>query len=666
MKSKFLYIALGAVALFTASCSEEELATAGIETSQGVLRATVEQTPGTRVGFGTPNATTEVAAFYWSEDDKIGTTSITSINGKSVESTTFSTLMTLTAGAGAANGVFSGALSGSLGNYALYPYSEENKEVNKIESGTLTYVFPASYTYTKLDADFYEETNSGKLQSYNAAMLGKISGGNVNFKHLGGVFCIQVPNPGTSGKLVLTANQKINGTFTATVSDANPQLQTAATDVEAEKSVTINYTNSEASQTTGVFYIPVPVGTYDVTISVYDGDNKLINSGGESNVSIARADLYGIRLGDVQNITTEKAFRRAILGTAPTIYVTGDIDVTSEKVYVPREVTINVAEGVTITAKACNGDGNIFINGGKLTLTGSGKISGKHLPIEVGLNSTLNIDGVTIEATTVEDSKSTAIYVNRNSTVNLKSGLVKSALTGIYSYSTVNVSGGKVDAVGYAIQNRGGTLEMSGGEIVQNTHGNSKYKAIYINGGTFTCTGGKVDAQESAVYAEENVATINISGGEFYGRCQVGNEHYVYTINLVKSAGSTSTLNISGDTYVQGTYGCINVKAGDTTIDGGTFVVVDSSCSYYALYGENTVNSVTVNGGNFYATKVGRDVYDVTGGKMTFNGGNFKNNTYYPDLVITPSSGYKLVEKTQTIGELVYNYSIVKVTDATE
>jgi hypothetical protein len=471
MKSKFLYIALGAVALFTASCSEEELATAGIETSQGVLRATVEQTPGTRVGFGTPDATTKVAAFYWSEGDQIGTTSISS----SKETTTFSTLMTLTAGAGDANGVFSGTLSGSLGNYALYPYSEENKDANKIESGTLTYVFPASYTYTKLDADFYETNNSGKLQSYNAAMLGKISGGNVNFKHLGGVFCIQVPNPGTSGKLVLTANQKINGTFTATVSDAT-KLETATTDNDDEKSVTINYTNSEASQATGVFYIPVPVGTYDVTISVYDGDNKLINSGGESNVSIARADLYGIRLGDVQNITTEKAFRRAILGTAPTIYVTGNIDVTSTTVYVPREVTINVAEGVTITAKAYNGDGNIFINGGKLTLTGSGKISGKHLPIEVGLNSTLNIDGVTIEATTVEDSKSTAIYVNRNSTVNLESGLVKSALTGIYNnYATVNVSGGKVEAVGYAIQNIGGTLEMSGGEIVQNTHELSKY-----------------------------------------------------------------------------------------------------------------------------------------------------------------------------------------------
>jgi hypothetical protein len=487
----------------------------------------------------------------------------------------------------------------------------------------------------------------------------------VNFKHLGGVFCIQVPNPGTSGKLVLTANQKINGTFTATVSDAT-KLETATTDNDDEKSVTINYTNSEASQATGVFYIPVPVGTYDVTISVYDGDNKLINSGGESNVSIARADLYGIRLGDVQNITTEKAFRRAILGTAPTIYVTGNIDVTSTTVYVPREVTINVAEGVTITAKAYNGDGNIFINGGKLTLTGSGKISGKHLPIEVGLNSTLNIDGVTIEATTVEDSKSTAIYVNRNSTVNLESGLVKSALTGIYNnYATVNVSGGKVEAVGYAIQNIGGTLEMSGGEIVQNTHELSKYKAIYINDGTFTCTGGIVDAQESAVYAE-GVATIDISGGKFYGHCQVGNQHYVYTINLSSSAKAGSTLKISGDTYVEGTYGCLNLKAGSTTINGGTFVVVDSSCSYYALYGENTVQSVTVNGGNFYATKVGRDVYDVTGGKMTFNGGNFKNNTYYPDLVITPSSGYKLVENTQTIGELVYNYSIVKDTDATE
>jgi hypothetical protein len=516
------------------------------------------------------------------------------------------------------------------------------------------------------------------------------------------VFCIQVPNPGTSGKLVLTANQKINGTFTATVSDAT-KLETAATDVEAEKSVTIEYTNSDASQATGVFYIPVPVGTYDVEVKVYDGSSNLINAETKTNIEVSRADLYGIRMKSFsentayKEVSTTADFTSAIASTdVKYINVVGDISIASAGIInIAREVAVNIKTGVTVTAAMQTVQnvsyGNLLIKkGGNLTLTGGGKITADHLPAEVEDGGTLNIDGPTIEATR-EASKTvacTAIYMNSGAKVNLKSGLITANNTGIYNgKGTLNISGGKIDVVMIGVQNIGGSFTLSGGEIIQNTHGYSAYCGIYINGGSFTSTGGTVDAQESALFADTSAATINLKGGTFKGHCPASSDketdHFVYTVAVKDDATSSTEMNISGDTRIEGIHGGLAFKAGTLNISGGTFVATHSPASYYALYVESINNHVyaTVSGGNFYATDKVVDVY-IQGHTsyikdIVISGGNFRsnkilfyecngqesNNADNPHAYSSHTSEYSnWTSNEQKIDDLTYYYTAVPET----
>jgi hypothetical protein len=580
-------------------------------------------------------------------------------------------MLTLESGAGSGDASFTGTLLGDLGAHAVYPYNANHKWDS--ENNTLTYYFPSSYSYDKLDTDFYPEsgTAEGKYNSYNAAMFAEIASGAAKFKHLGGVFCVQVQNPGASGKLVFTTNKKINGTFTTTVGNTTPELDAADTYTNGENTDTIKYTNADADQATGTFYIPVPVGKYNVEISLYDGNNTLKESFSKSNIDIDRAYLYGIRLPEV---STAAELRTALAGTAKTIYVVGDIDISDARIDISREVSVNIKTGVTVTAAVKSGYGNLLVkSGGNLTFTGNGKITANHIPVEVEEGGTLNIDGPTIEATELQSNGAcTAVYVNSGAKVNLKSGLITANNTGIFNDGgTIIISGGKIDAVMYGVQNYGGIITMSDGKIVQNTHDLSSYKGIYMNGGTFTCTGGIVDAQEAAVYADGDAATINISGGKFYGRCKISKNHFVYTINVVGAA--ESELNISGDTYVEGTYGGLNIKAGTATINGGTFVVVNSDGSYYALYATSGVQSLTVNGGNFYATKRDYDVYvwETTSKKcnITINGGNFKSNKILYNLYDSSADATTSSTVTrnwtineQEIDDLTYKYTAVPET----
>jgi hypothetical protein len=511
----------------------------------------------------------------------------------------------------------------------------------------------------------------------------------VNFKHLGGVFCIQVPNPGTSGKLVLTANQKINGTFTATVSDAT-KLETAATDVEAEKSVTINYTNSEASQATGVFYIPVPVGTYDVTISVYDGSENLKQSIAKTAITIDRADLYGIRIAQV---TTAEELSTALAGTVKTLNVTSDIDISASQLTISREVTINVAEGVTITTKAQSTAGNILVgNGGKLTLTGKGTITGDVLALEVANGGVLNIDGVTVSSSstseTLDEENQGAINVDAGGEATLTSGLIDAVVTAVYNVGKFTINGGKINAAQFTVKNFGGNLYMNGGEIYQT--GIGRYRAVLLQGGLYETTGGKVDAREAAVYVQQesdSKTTVNLNGGEFYGKNNPvtgedktswnGSILMLYTV-VVRPEASNTVLNISGNTYVEGTYGCICFKAGECNISGGTFnATPNTDDCFYALYvdgDDSLVKSVSVSGGYFYTARSLSDVYiesystEKVAAKFSFTGGHFGKKTINNSSNFIPlASGYSWKDDAYTDGNgVTYNYSIVKDTDTTE
>lgn len=192
----------------------------------------------------------------------------------------------LTSGSFTPSGQFTGTIKGSLGKYAVYPYNEKHK----IKGETLTYHLPDTYTYNDLDRYYYTEgisyNNSACAPAYGV-IDEKDDKGNAHttFKHLGGVLCIRVTElKAGSGYITLTADRKITGDFIADLSEPEPTISTSseADITSTERTVTINYSCSDAYDATngfaGVFYIPMPVGTYNLTMEVCckDGSNTMV------------------------------------------------------------------------------------------------------------------------------------------------------------------------------------------------------------------------------------------------------------------------------------------------------------------------------------------------------------------------------------------------------
>lgn len=287
------FIGTTMAAVMIAGCSNEfELTNETLH--EGVLKVRVEDNnPVSRVGFDADGK------FYWSKTDAIG---VTTSNNK----TSFSWLE-LQQGGGTASATFSGTINGTIEGYAIYPYSDNHS----ISSNQLTFNFPESYTYDKVDQDFFT-TTKGDGNSFNPAMVGKITNNSVTLKHLGGVFCIKVSSmPVESGKLTLTTDKKINGKFTYKLSDntfAENTTQTSTTSAD-ENTVAINFSGASQNNS-GVFYIPVPAGTYsNIRIKMYDA-----NSDTNEKINVA-AGTYTINRKDLKviNLTTG-----SIDATAPT------------------------------------------------------------------------------------------------------------------------------------------------------------------------------------------------------------------------------------------------------------------------------------------------------------------------------------------------------------
>lgn len=282
MKTNKLFPAL-ALGLLLAGCSNEESfdSTPGSKT----LKAEIEEyAPSTRVGFTNGNAD-----FFWTANDQIGTTTKTS-------STSFSG-MTLTSGAGEATGTFKGNMSGTPAGYAVYPYVESG--YHKITSdGQITYKFPDSYTYAKLDTRYPTAEGKTCANSFNAPMWATVSDGKALFKHLGGVFAIEVKDllPVASDmQFIFTTSNRITGTFSASLESTEPALATEAS--ETGNSVTITFSNTTENGT-GYFYIPVPTGVYEsVNVLIKNGATE-VATGAWSNITVSRRTIKRGRIGE--------------------------------------------------------------------------------------------------------------------------------------------------------------------------------------------------------------------------------------------------------------------------------------------------------------------------------------------------------------------------------
>lgn len=169
---------------------------------------------------------------------------------------------------------FSGSFaSGSLGNYAMYPASDDHlavgNEINFNLPGTLIWSADAT----------------------NMPMLGKIVGNVGTFKAVGGVLklvCCNIPS-GAESMWFTSTNKQIVGDFT--IADASITNPVICTSDKSDDLLAIDFSgNYNANK---VFYIPLPTGQINgFTVSFYDGSlDELFSKTTSASFTVSRNQI---------------------------------------------------------------------------------------------------------------------------------------------------------------------------------------------------------------------------------------------------------------------------------------------------------------------------------------------------------------------------------------
>ena len=301
--------ALQAVALFfglaLTACSSDE-GTGSTATPQ-VVNITFTQPSGngkatSRVGYDSEGAG------YWHPGDVL---SVLYFDMKETKSSQFS----LVSGAGTSTATFTGLMDYGINAAqcvaAVYPYNENYTAT--------TYNLPASYSYDGVDRDY---TYTSESKSVNMPMLSflKFYGHKFqpNFRLIGAVLAIKVDHlPAATGTVTVTANEYIAGNTRYGVENddsGDPKIDSISGQMvtylealeEGEKTVTFSYTNATPVQA-GVFYLPLPPGSYTgVKITIAGGD-VTYTAGGESGKSLTleRGHIKKLKVATTYEIAAE-------------------------------------------------------------------------------------------------------------------------------------------------------------------------------------------------------------------------------------------------------------------------------------------------------------------------------------------------------------------------
>ncbi len=299
-KNYMLFVALAVAA--TTSCTSDDEAQGTDTTPDGGAR-TVTLTASTpapdgekpaagkaRVGLTKTSSTT--ATFHWQENDKI---LVQTKSDGTYGQAEFALEGTAT---GSTSATFKGELTGSVGKYAVYPYSAAHKFDTSSET-KLTYNLPSSYTYATVESGIFSKTENGsttyRTTQTNIPMLGTITDSKVAFKILGGLAVIRIDNmPATAGTLTVTADQQLSGDFTVSDMSATDAAIATSSSTSSDNTVTFGFSGATEGSA-GVFFLPLATGTYsDLKITVATGSKtQAVNYG---DLTIARCDVTAIAL----------------------------------------------------------------------------------------------------------------------------------------------------------------------------------------------------------------------------------------------------------------------------------------------------------------------------------------------------------------------------------
>lgn len=297
MKSR-LFSVFAAASLLVVGCVIEETF---VET--GTIKAVMENDQ-------TRTSVTDEGTFTWSSGDQVW-----------LHTSDGGVVGTLSSGAGTANATFQyNENVVNLTGQAVAPYNDGHS----ISGDELHVVLPASY---KLGSN---TTNT------NAVMYGEDVDGVIRFNHLAGVMRFKFENvPAGTDKFQITLDKKINGTFTADLTEDCPIIEATSTSSESERTVTLNF-DALTSVSDICLYVPLPVGTYEsIDLEFFAGRNSMWKYSNTVTNKIGRKTL---KLMPTKNLEGSAGIKPITKGPMTLTFV----DVTAATVTFKSELDIDM------------------------------------------------------------------------------------------------------------------------------------------------------------------------------------------------------------------------------------------------------------------------------------------------------------------------------------
>ena len=609
MKVKKICLGI-ALAMSLVGCNNEEYT---INSKETKLEASVESAIDSRVGFDKTNNW----AFYWHNGDQIW------VNGSP---------MTTSAEDKSKTATFIGYGVNTNSGYAVYPY---NQNLYQIDGTSLTWNFPDTYDYTSVDNDFFKSAQA-------IPMYAKVENGSAHFYHMGAIVAIKLNDWKFIGDHVFTlkTSKKITGGFSTDLS-SDPKFETTTAE---EDVVIINYTRpSDATTTSVVFYVPVPVGNYDIEVAVAVDEITYFNKS-YTGVNVAVGDIVWAEYGEStldgsdgsnKTVASVGEIDEEILSSESedlTVNVTSEVTGTDNTINIPTTLNTNtttfsfasVAEGAKITIQNEDGgayDGQVIIEVpvGATIPEVEAKIPDGEVYIKQGNVTTLvvasaentTIIGAGVEVGTLTVMKGNVRIENggKVGAINRSTGNTKTVYVIYESITAPNITVGEgVVLVSAAEWNLRKAIEMGGTVILtENLNLNSPIEITKGNA-TLDLNGKTITAANGDAIVVSNNAELTITGNGIVKVEKGANGCAVWAHHGGKVTIENGTFSTNDDAdgdrcdciYAGST---ADMSAGTITINGGTFKYDgenEEGHKFLLNKKDNTASAITVYGGVFH------------------------------------------------------------------
>lgn len=482
-------------------------------------------------------------------------------------------------------------------------------------------------------------------------MWAKVVGNTLSFKHLGGCFAFKVPNlkAGENQTFTFTADKKIAGEFTTDLNTEEPLFETSSTASDEEKKVTINF--SLAQDADAVFYVPAPVGTYEIKVEIKNGDNSYSNE--YKNLPIARRTIA----------YTTMASHTLQGGEAKVVASASEVDnamATSTNVIVSA-ITSSTANGtvsITLPKKSSNADDTHSLSFGTIDAN-TQTIKIEESTTEAGSS----ISKLEIHVPTTEDAKKLEVNMPNTTVTIVVNGMTTLTLDEVTASTAentlvvgkgvvinkLNVVKGNVKVYGKVISiQRPTTNSDSFTFIIKGDDGadipaslGDKFKVVsaaeyeliskFKQGGTQTITLAQDVELTQPLTLTEGTVTLNMNGHKLTASKS----------DAIVVTGENAQLTITGNGTIQvlkGANGCAvwAHHSGKVIIENGTFSTNDDAdgnrcdCIYAGSSTDSSAGTIIINGGTFKydgnnaeGHKFLLNLKDNTASNITVKGGKF-------------------------------------------